>query len=160
MKKTDFPPERHIASFGLNPDPKEFKAYQVREQEALDLLCHSYDIAPGPAMYYTLALKLARELFVEQKKRGSKTKWDLSRRVRLVLAVESLIGSKRGTRGVEWACIQLSNKDEWSSFLSKSGKSSVDPAQSLRQNYYKSLKDGETMNRVTLVKAVNKNLTE
>lgn len=118
---------------------QQLVAEWVSEDHAkLVMLCQKYGIGEGPAMFYQLALALARQLYPEPKKRGRKSKWTALNKGALVVEVERVAQPEDPAHGVEWACQQLSKRQPWALFLEtkEGGASSPDPAEALRKIYF------------------------
>ncbi|WP_426396281.1 hypothetical protein ACN9M1_17180 [Ralstonia sp. R-29] len=130
----------------LNEDQlREFVGEQATEDHAkLLLLCEHFGIQSGPNMFYQLALTLARQLYPQDKKAGKPQKWTGLNRGALVVEVDRLKHPGDATRGVAWACQQLSKREPWASFVEATDSldSSPDPAEALRRTYYASIKEG------------------
>ena len=77
-------------------------------------LCEEHGIFAHMGGWYGLALKLAKELYTDTKKRGRKTKWNDYTKGILVVEVERLLKNKKG---IESACYQLSKIEPWKSFV-------------------------------------------
>ncbi|TCT09475.1 hypothetical protein [Paralcaligenes ureilyticus] len=117
--------------------------YAEEDQVKLLLLCQHYGIKAGTAMFYELSLALAREIYPEPKKRGRKSKWTYLNKGALVVEVERLVKPDDSLHGVEWACGVLAKRDPWASFLEakESDGFATDPAEALRQVYFKFRRD-------------------
>lgn len=114
------------------------RKYDDEERSKLMFLCQGYGIQHGPSMFYELALRLARELFPEPKKRGRKSKWTTLNKGALVVEIERLHKPGDPSHGIEWACSQIAKREPWKSFLEikESAITSPDPAEALRKVYY------------------------
>jgi hypothetical protein len=112
----------------------------------------------GITSWYELALKLAKELYTEPKKKGRKTKWMDYEKGVLVVEVERLLDDKKT---IESACYQLSKIEPWKSFVETKDDvtTSPDPGEVLRKIYiaFKNDKWAETFRLAYLgLEATNK----
>lgn len=93
----------------------------VEKQKAADrdrllTLCRYYGIAQGPEQHYLLALRLARELYPEARKRGAKVSWTDQARAALVVEIERLVVQGDRSKGAAWAATQLAKQPLWQRF--------------------------------------------
>lgn len=112
--------------------------YETEDRAKLELLCQHYGIEDSPHKFYELALKLARELHPEPRKRGRKTKWTGLAMGALLVEIDRIKSTDDPLHGVEWACGQLAKTEPWLSFLETkdSNNFASDPAEALRKVYY------------------------
>jgi hypothetical protein len=111
------------------------------DDRKLALLLQHYEIQKGPGMYRELSLKLARQFvpgFIEQKKRGRKSKWTEEIKGILVVEIERLVDPKDKKRGPKWAAKQLCQKEPWASFIENldTDETTPDPGEALRRKFY------------------------
>ena len=127
--------------FGLFADSEHVKQQIERwvseDQEKLVLLTKQYGIQDGPMMFYQLALALARQIYPVSKKRGRKEKWNVLRKMVLVVEVERRVRPGDKSHGIQWACKQLAKREPWVSLVEKKEQGTLgpDPAEALRQVY-------------------------
>jgi hypothetical protein len=107
----------------LMTDEQKIERIQKWDDEDFEImlkLCEEH----GVTSWYGLALKLAKELYTERKKKGRKTKWDDYAKGVLVVEVERL---SKDTKTIESACYQLSKIEPWKSFVEKKESSNTAP---------------------------------
>lgn len=126
-----------------NPETRRFGLLMTDEQineqiakwnnEDLEIMlqiCEEH----GITSWYELALKLAKELYTEPKKKGRPKKWDDYAKGILAVEVERLLENKQT---IESACYQLSKIEPWKSFVEKkeSSNTTSDAGAALHEQY-------------------------
>lgn len=101
-------------------------------------LCNFYNIENGNAMFYELALALARDFLPEPKNKGVKKRIPGLLWIPLVDAVNKIVVPNDRNHGVQWACRQLTKIEPWKTFTSVKGNGveTSNPAEILRKWYY------------------------
>lgn len=104
------------------------------DYEIMLKICEEHGITFGVGSWYGLALKLAKELYTEPKKKGRKTKWTDYEKGVLVVEVERLLDDKKT---IESVCYHLSKIEPWKSFVETKDDdtTSPDPSEVLRKIY-------------------------
>lgn len=120
-----------LTKYALSGDSESFGEAIRADQKALEALLEIFGLSDDPQKYYKLALRLARMLYPEPKKRGRKSTWSPLRRLQVVTLIEEKIDPSDPAKGISWACRQLANKEP---FLSES-------AEVLRKVYHNTKKD-------------------
>lgn len=84
--------------------------------DSLHKLASLYGIKESPAMWYELALELARMLYPAPQRAGRKITWTPERRGYLVVEIERKKNANRSAKSVHWACKALAREEPWSAF--------------------------------------------
>lgn len=141
--------EREYLAAALRDDQKAFDKISIEANKELtekfNLLCQHYGISTQnkPDMvFYELFMALATsyvpgyQIEKQKVKKGAKTKWTPIRLQEVYDEVNE-VQAKNPKHTVVSACKVISRRKRWKSFIGSASKDASNPAETIRQEYYK-----------------------
>lgn len=118
---------------------RQIDSWIAEDYRKMLLLAEQYGVSESPAMWFELALVLARELHPAKGKPGRPTSWSKWNLALLVIEVERKRDSSPRGGSIEWACGELARRDPWKQFVqtvAKGDHHGPDPREALSKRYH------------------------